>query len=285
MQVFRLKLFTSTTGEYHKGDKDYCLKNNLAAIGWAIDKNVDSVDDFINKARKQYKNQRGFNTASKHIIEMQVGDFCWVQVNAYDYRLGKIKSDILYHQDPNNSRIGLRRKCIWKKIDFNDIPGKVISCFCGRTGTLQKINKISYDYCNWLYENKQNNLKIQDVKSLLHYDDLEDILGLYLQNKGYYILPSTNKQSTKLIEYELRDKKGNKACVQCKIGNSTVDNKLFNEEKFKDYTIFISTISDDNYNIKGENVKTIKINKLLSFAKTHFNILPERIKNYIKLSE
>lgn len=285
MQVFRLKLFTSNAGEQHKGDRNYCLDNNLAAIGWPIDKNTDSINDFINKARKQYKNQRGFNTASNTIIEMQVGDLCWVQVKGDDYRLGKIKSDILYHKDPNNPRIGLRRKCIWKKINFDYIPGKVISCFCGRTGTLQKINDISYDYCNWLYEDKQNNVKIQDIKSLLHYDDLEDLLGLYLQDKGYYILPSTNKQSTKLIEYELRDKKGNKACVQCKIGNSTVDDELFNDERFKDHTIFISTISDNNYDIKGKNVKTIEIDELLSFAKTHFDILPERIKNYIKLSE
>ena len=99
----------------------------------------------------------------------------------------------------------------------------------------------------------------------------------------YYILPSTNKQGSKLIEFELRNNYGEKACIQCKIGASTVGKEIFDE--FKNYKIFISTFRDDDYSKYGTNVKTIKIDELCQWAKENKNILPERIKNYIQISK
>ena len=116
---------------------------------------------------------------------------------------------------------------------------------------------------------------------------MEDLLGLYLQKeKGYFIIPSTNKSSTKLIEYELRRKnngKIEKSCVQCKTGTSIVEDDIFKDEEFKDYKIYISTINNDNYDNKRDNVKTIYTDDLWNWAKDNKELLPERIQKYIEI--
>lgn len=173
----------------------------------------------------------------------------------------------------------------WKKIEFNDVPGKVISSFVGIGTTLQRIRVDNNfkEYCKWLYEDKtyQLNKSFFDYRALLHSDDLEDLLGLYLQKElKYYIIPSTNKQGTKLIEYELVRDDGTKACVQCKIGNSKVDDTIFQE--FKDYDkIYITTMNDESYDRKGSNVQTIRLKTLEEWAMNNKEILPQRIQNYI----
>lgn len=292
MTVFRIKLFALSEGVHKDNDdKGYCINKNLMAMGWPLD-NVDNVEGYLDKILKckkyfkEGKPEGGLLRTLNTIKKVEKDDFIWAQKDGRNYLLGKVKSDLCI--DKENPRLGLARECEWKEINFDDVPGKVISCFSGRGCTLQKIRKedISEEYCKWLYNGKKDKVRIKDWKNLLHYDDLEDLLGLYLQDKlKWFVLPSTNKQSTKLIEYELRNKKGEKACVQCKIGNSEINSEKEDNifEIFNNYHIFIVTITDKNYDNKGNNVKTIQIDKLWKWARNNQNLLPERIKNYVKL--
>lgn len=265
-----------------ENDRKYCIDNNILAIGWG-NSLVDTFEEYKNALQEQ-KISRGQKTSLNNILNIKVDDFVWTQKDGRTFLLGKVTSDIFI--DTARKRIGPTRKCLWKYIDFDDVPGKVLSCFVGFGTTLQKVDTDNnfQKYCEWLYANKNAEISLDSYKSLLHSDDLEDLLGLYLQKQfKYYILPSTNKQGSKLIEYELRNDNGEKACIQCKIGGSTVGKEIF--EEFKNYKIFISTFRDDDYDKYGNNVKTIKMDTLCEWASKNTNILPERIKNYIKISK
>ena len=288
MAVYRIKLFTQKEGVHAEGkDQQYCLERNRFAIGWGL----PNISDF-----EKYKNEilnsdnidinRGLEYSLQYIEAINENDYVWTQLDGRKYLLGKVKGKIFF--DNERYRIG---PCLnvtdWKLIDFDLVPGKIISCLVSFGPTLQvlSVDNTFEKYCEWLYTgNKDDILHIDNIKSLLHYDDLEDLLGLYLQDKyEYYIIPSTNKQSTKLIEYELRDKSGNKACVQCKIGNSKVKIKDIRDVFPKnEYKIFICTLCEFKDSYWDENIEKIPVEELIDWAKNHTFLLPERIKQYLQ---
>lgn len=284
MNIYRIKLFTQKSGEHAVSNhRKYCIKNNIFAIGWPIT-DITEISEYEKNCYTKYGSYHGFKVSYNNLKQMQLNDLIWAQQDGRTYLLGKIKSDI--YIDKNQPDMGpVRAVEHWKKIEFNDVPGKVISSFVGIGTTLQRIRVDNNfkEYCKWLYEDKtyQLNKSFFDYRALLHSDDLEDLLGLYLQKElKYYIIPSTNKQGTKLIEYELVRDDGTKACVQCKIGNSKVDDTIFQE--FKDYDkIYITTMNDESYDRKGSNVQTIRLKTLEEWAMNNKEILPQRIQNYI----
>ena len=294
MNIFILKLFTRGTNEHDAGAQDYCFENNLASIGWGLkEENLDgdeSPETLLKMTYDKYQNDSNFKTSSNNLSKMKPGDFVWTQYNdARDFRLGKIKYDKCF-VDTNKLIIGLSRHCEWHTVDFNDVPGEIINSYQRKSRTLiMKHNLDNFqEYFEYLYDPQSTLNKKLDYQQLFHYDDLEDLLGLYLQvEENYYILPSTNKTSTKLIEYELRKKEKDgtikKACVQCKTGDAVVDDTIFEIEDFNDYHIYISTMKNDNYDPKGTNVTTIHTDKLWAWAKEHRDLLPGRINKYIDI--
>lgn len=303
MNIFIVKLFTSNTYESEYNAQDYCFEKNRVAIGWGLQENMingketpeELVQMNINYNYKYCKESLSrFKTALKNIKDkMKKGDFIWTQNNdGRNFRLGKVTDDAPFI-DKDNLLIGLSRHCEWHTIDYNDVPGEIINSYQRRTITLfMKHNLHDFEeYFNYLYSGDCSLNKRLNYKQLLHYDDLEDLLGIYLQKHKdfqYYLFPSSNKISTKLIEYELRREKNGKiekACVQCKTGDSIVDESFFKLNEFKDYRIYISTMKNDNYDKKGKNVKTIFTDELWEWAKNNKNLLPGRIQKYIEICE
>lgn len=296
MDFYRIKLLTKSS-EHPEEDREDCFKYHLFAIGWPVEGCVRSIEEYKDAAEKKYCNGKelsgNINSSYKRMKDIKIGDYIWTQKNARTYCLGKVSSDIIFENKYIN-RFGLTRKCEkeWLDIDFNDVPGIVASYFAGPGQVLVSCNSINEcedmkKYCEWLYNGKEGKLKISDYTHLLHYDDLEDLLGLYLQygcykNTKYFIHPSTNKLSTKSIEYELRDESGEKVGIQCKIGNSFVTSDNLKEFTNKGYKIFVTTRS--NSPCLGENIINIPIEILWEWAKLHQKILPERIQNYILLT-
>ena len=295
MDFYRIKLLTPSS-KHPPEHRDFCFEKNLFAIGWEVDGNINTIEDYENAAKIKYckgKNLSGnINSSYKNIKNMEIGDYIWTQKDARTYYLGKVDSEILFDSDYANW-LGLTRSCgEWKEINFNEVPGIVTSYFAGSGQVLVCCNRLNESedikkYCEWLYNKTKGKPKISDYKNLLHYDDLEDLLGLFLQygeynDKKYYIHPSTNKLSTKAIEYELRSEDGEKIGIQCKIGDSSVDSNTLTEFTQKGYTILVATKNDND--CVGENIKKIPIDVLWTFAKKHQEILTDRIKNYISLT-
>lgn len=298
MAVYRLKLFTPKSGHDLKAKQD-CINKGKIAIGWPVDDAKD-LKDYCDKAKKRHsadgKNlNRGLKVSLNRLIEMSnnikngTENYIWVQVDGLDYRLGKITNSEIFF----DNEFGPMMECIWSnaknkenKIDFDLVPGEILSSFVGRGYVLchvhcsEEIEK----YCKSLYENYKLEINADNIKNLLHYDDLEDLAGLYLQEKKkYYIIPSTNKQGSKLIEYELRDSCGNKACIQCKIGDSEVDVKKI-REKYPHHLIYVCTLNEEIDDFGDNKAERIPIKEIFDWMRDHKNILPERIKKYIELT-
>ena len=290
---YRIKLLTKSSNHKEEQRED-CFKNNLIAIGWPIEESINSLNEYLNYAKKKYSQDtfNKLNYSYNNLNRMKIGDFIWVQKDSRNYYLGQVDSEIIY-DDEYIHDIGLIRRCSeWKHVDFDDVPGIVTSYYAGPGKVLEYCKSINENddikrYCMWLYNDKNYKIIINSGISLLHYEDLEDLMGLFLQYgyKGtkYYIHPSTNKLSTKAIEYELRNDNGEKFGVQCKIGKSTVKE---NEKTLKalindGYRIFVCTYGNEEYDDK--RITKISINEIWGWAVEHKELLPERIKNYINV--
>ena len=216
MNIFIIKLFTKGTYEYEQGAQEYCFghKPPLVAIGWGLEKSeINDNENLESLVLKKHKDSSKFWTAYNHLKNMKNGDFIWTQCNnGRNFMLGKVTDDNCFI-DKNNPLIGFARYCEWHTIDFNDVPGEVINSYQRKNRTLiMKHNLYDFEeYFNYLYNSSNYKLtKKLNYNKLLHYDDLEDLLGIYLQKHEdfqYYIIPSSNKISTKLVEYELRREK------------------------------------------------------------------------------
>ncbi len=284
--VFILKLFTKGTIENDDYNaQKYCLKHNYASIGWGSEERKS-----VNEIYEERKNEKSFMTSYNNLcIKMEKGDFVWTQANnARDFKLGKILDEecITVEDKPI---IGITRRCEWHDINFDYVPGEIINAYQRRTRTLIQKHRLDkyIDYFEYLYDDNNYTQKLKlDYKKLLHYDDLEDLLGLYLQvEENYFIIPSTCKTSTKFIEYELIKKEEcetiKKACVQCKTGETKVNLETIGINDFKNYHIYLSTMKNDEY--KGENITTIKTDELWDWAKKNKTLLPGRIQKYIEI--
>lgn len=287
--------------------QQYCFDNNYISIGYQTgeDYKINTIEDYENL----HKNDT--DSSWKHLYNRFCGinkdDFVWVKKDARTYYLGKVANNNPFiPPDKWIQKIGLVKECIWvKDIEFDEVPGCVINQFSGRNRTLWQIRKMSdtvKQYCTLLYETKsnpknQNKISLNGcINELIHYDDLEDLLGIYLQVHGYgnppekYIIhPSTNKLSTKTIEYELRSYDGKKAGVQCKTGDDNIDedlDKILDLIKNENYTIYVCVMSDKNYRNINDNLKQIDFNELIEWVNENNNklLLPKRIQTYIELT-
>ena len=289
MAFYRVKLFTKR--EIHHDDKEYCLakEHPLVGIGWG-DENCLDINEYIkNVVPRIRKDDKTFASLYECMLNMTEDDYVWTKIDGLKYALGRIQSPLFI--DKTRPRMGAVRKCDWKIIDFDSVPGKVMNYFVGGGRTLVRMNisKSLQEYCKRLHNPNYVITETLDLNDLIHYYDLEDLLGLFLQSKGYYIYPSTNKLSAKSVEYELINiDTGAKACVQCKTGNDIIDkdDDIF-KEQFAGYEIFISTTLGKDYNKYdnyGKSITTVYTDELWEWAHLNYNLLPTRIKNYIDIT-
>ncbi|MBQ4472221.1 MAG: hypothetical protein II942_03140 [Alphaproteobacteria bacterium] len=305
MTIYRIQLFRwdiqKKEGVVYKDKdqyRDYCLKKGILACGWpAKMESCSSLKEYIDHVEHMfpdpYKNHKSWKTSINALEEMKKGDLCWTLGGGGKYYLGEIMDENPVIVDSTQSEyiqypeIGIFRRCNWKPYELNETPGKVVSSLI-RGGTLHKIDdpdNIVENYSRYLLDKKKN-ISLPSFIPLLHPDDLEDLLGLYLQKeRGYYIFPSTNKHNTPLFEYVLVNKKGELAVIQCKIGGTEISDKNITIfiEKYSTYKVFIATVKDKDY--CGKNIETIKMATLQEFATANRPILPKRIQNFLDLSK
>ncbi|MGC8675885.1 hypothetical protein, partial [Fervidicoccus sp.] len=120
--------------------------------------------------------------------------------------------------------------------------------------------------------------------------DYEDLVGFYLQSKGYFLMPSTRFQSTKDYEFVAigKNEKGEReiAVVQCKYYGKNYKGKKIDAldkkytklaETYKVYLACNNGVSNID-NVKYPNIKDIKNEELENFCREKEFIIPDRIK-------
>jgi hypothetical protein len=124
-----------------------------------------------------------------------------------------------------------------------------------------------------------------DLFSLLHADECEDLVGLYLQfEEGYCVVPSTCKRSTPYYEFVLKHRRtGKKAAVQVKAGTESLN--------IDDYTelpvdvVFLFTARGNHEGAPNPRVKCLTPVDLERFACDNKHLMTNEIARWIEIAD
>ncbi len=247
MAVWRLQTNTAA-GKI----SDYCISNNVAALGWSLNgipnaerKSIITFEEYCDYADKLYKS---YDSIKRLAEQVKADDLIWIRNKEGKYYIARVTensnwifntSDDAIDHDACNQLTEIYWKEVNSQSDESCVPGAVSTSFI-MGSSFQRINKSGIeDYSKLLYNNitKINHYDIKleltekNFYSLLSTDDCEDLLYFWLYKEhGYICVPSSNKNSTPNYECVLiNPKDGKHIYIQVKKGNINID-----AENYKD---------------------------------------------------
>ena len=188
-------------------------------------------------------------------------------------------------------------KWVTSKSADESIAGAVTTSFI-RGQAFQRINKdgieqySKYAYNIWSGTNifKDIELKIDDSDkckaffNLLTTSEAEDLVAFYLyKEKGYIVIPSTNKLSTPLYEFVLLDPQdcGKLIYIQVKKGNIDIDADKYSKLNGE---VYLFTSEGNVINVeKHSNIYVISAGKLYEYAISKSALLSYGISMWLNL--
>lgn len=292
--VWRVRMKSGTDGVDPASARQFALDNGIVGAGWALNDPPepspipDGCDDlslYKKHAKLVYPNDDSVEGVADCFGAMEVGDFCWMYVThlgeywcchiddkKFRYRVGG---------DFDKFDLHITRRCTWTRAGTADaVPGVVRRAFAGQFGTVSRIitDAATAVEAAEISLGRKKPMLNGDFFALATPEDLEDIVALYLQDRGWRILPSTAKVSMASYEFVLvHQQTGKRAGVQVKSGNvGFLDQKVAS-----DFDCFFVFLASPNGVLAGdvEQIKKIEREELLSFARSNWRLLPQRLKN------
>jgi hypothetical protein len=165
--------------------------------------------------------------------QVQDGDLMWTRDRLGRYWIGQVTGPWRFDRSPGSIRYDLYniRPCHWLDESYRDyeVPGAVVRSFTGRAMTLARMGNhpVATRVSEMMWAKATDpNAAIPPVTAeeamteLLDPIDVEDVVLLYLQHKGWLLLPSTRMHDTPMYEAALRRSgTGDLAVVSVKSGN------------------------------------------------------------------
>ncbi len=302
MQVWRLQ--AKTDG----GDvSEYCINNGLIAMGWRLDDEsreklkIDcSFNHYCKLAELQYGNLQKWGSVKRMVEDTQVNDIVWMRCNG-EYYFARVNESSDWHFDFSEEAVNLDvtnqiTNVSWIKAGGEaSVPGCVTTGFI-KGSTYQKINKSGIiEYSQFLYnqlskddfkyDSPEIRLNERNFWNLLLPDDAEDLLCMWLyKEKGYIVIPSTNKKGTQLYECVLVDPNSEIPCkiyVQVKKGMVNID-----ASQYKDLNgeVYLMTTEGQVTNTEDSKCNVIDSTMIYNFAidSQNISVIPESISRWIK---
>jgi hypothetical protein len=205
---------------------NFCLQNSLIGMGWPIVKTEitrsSDFDWYRRAADEQYGNR--WTSVWNFVQSVREGDLVWFRDPDGCYYVAEVTGAWEYRYEGDHIRAGIVniRPARIIQVGLADrVPGKIIACFRPPM-TLQTI--VSRDMLIFT----QHLLGLPpavsgsvDVLDYLTSEDLENVVAVYLQTRGWLIIPGTRRCDTPHYEFVLvHGQTGERAIVQVKSGNT-----------------------------------------------------------------
>jgi hypothetical protein len=266
----------------------------LAGIGWRVESDSETIswEQYCGLGHVKYSSDGPGWWAAANAMgnRMKLGDLCWTRTKAGKYWLGRIKSNWSYRAHPGNVTAGIFnvRECEWVEVgDEYEVPGVVVNSFRGRR-TLQAISGEAIRLFSMFDFNtrcKRDHYCLPsgkvDLFTVLSPEDCEDLVGVYLQTKGYILFPGTCKNDTKQYEFMLKHRESHHcAGVQVKQGGVVIDPEDY---KLFDGTVYLFQTGECYLGSTPSNVVLLRTDEMEKFCMENQDLLPPRIKRWIEI--
>lgn len=295
-RVFRIKINPSGGTASPDVTFQYCLDNKLLGVGWRIPPDqlraTKNWDDYKTKAVPEYYEVKHIKKV-KYIKEhVRKNDLVWTRgVGRYagEYYLARVKEEWEYWNPPEASERDIDIANIFRcydiiKIALDSVPGIVVASFGGHGNVIQRVGDTTLrEYSKYLWNkvSGQNDYKI-DVSNLpglldmLHPKQAEDVLFLYLQKKGWYVIPNSRGVNTMKYEFLLiNPTSGEMAKTQVKVGQTPINMQEFRDNQ----KVFLFQTNGHYKGEKPQNVECVTPHAMLEFIEKAMKWLPGWLQN------
>lgn len=291
MHLFRIHIRPQGGSEDMKATFEYCLKNELLGVGWRLNSTLNTKvwDEYFFEAEKLYGNLQVCKYIKKWVSE---GDLVWTRDADGEYYLARVQSGWEYWISPEAEAKDIDIANIFRvkfvKVDIDAVPGKVVACFrAGRT--IQEIcDERAIEYSKHLWNKLAGKdvypvsaEKYSDIFMMLDDEETEDLVFLYLQSLGWYVLPNSRKGDTMSFEFlAVNPQTGEKAVSQVKTGNVVLNRDDYSTLSQK---VFLFQSNDLYSGYEHDNVVCFSRNEVLKFLNSSQGWMPRIIQRKMEL--
>ena len=297
-KIWRLNI--KTAAEADVDPHRFCIEGNIMGVGWPVETGEQGLDweSYYELGEEKYyrNNDRGWWPAVNALHNrMNIRDLCWTRNSDGIYYLGRITGDWRYENTHENREADVVnvRDCEWYEVGLVDsVPGKVVNSIRGRA--VQQVPGDSVNlYSRYLY----NQLCAEplyalvgehgdvDLFALVSAEDCEDIMGIYLQEEGYRLIPSSCKSSTVRYEFVLKNREtGRRAVVQVKQGQIDLSREEYGDA-FEDDDVFLFTTHGNYVGAERANVHCLDPEGIRDFVLANREVLSDRLSRWIDFYE
>lgn len=286
MYLFRIHIRPGGGSADMQETFEYCLRNGLLGVGWRTESNENTFDwdKYYSEASKIHGNLNVCKYIKKWVNN---GDLVWTRDTSGQYYLARVLSGWEYWVDQESIERDIDIANIFrvdfKKVAIEQVPGKVIACFRAPR-TMQEIaDEKAFEYSKYLWniltdykEYEVNNSSFSDFFMMLDDEETEDLVFLYLQSRGWYVVPNSRKADTMSFEYlALEPTTGERALTQVKTGNV-----YLNREEYAcyPYKVFLFQSNELYSGNDAQNVCCITRQEINDFLHQSLEWLPDVFK-------
>ena len=291
MYVFRIHIRPSGGSADMPTTFDYCLKNGILGVGWRTNsnKNTKNWDEYFEEASHIHGNLQICKYINKWVSE---GDLVWTRDAAGKYYLARATSGWEYwtSKEANDLDIDVANifRVVFKSVDIDAVPGKIVACFRATRSIQEVADKKAREYSKHLWNMLSNEQVYQidksgfsDIFMMLDDEETEDLVFLYLQSKGWYVLPNSRKHDTMSFEYlAVNPKTGEKALTQVKTGQVLIDKDYYVQYPQK---IFLFQSNELYTGVGAQNVICISRDEILELLNKSLAWLPKSFQRKVEI--
>lgn len=272
----------------------YCLKEGVLGLGWQTEtQNSDASWEEYEAEAITIHGDKELSRVRYLKNHVKKSDLVWTRDTKGNYYLGKVESEWEYYSNSEAQDadiVNIVRCELIKVQSVDDVPGKVVACF-RPSRTIQAIrDKTAAEYSQYLW-NKLSDTefyplskdKFKNVFSFLGSEETEDVIFVYLQEKGWIVIPNSRKADTMSYEFYLINRESKeKSIVQVKTGHTALTPK--NWESWKEKVFLFQANNKYNGNSSG-NVVCIDPKDIESFLYNNRDLLPSNITHWLDIAE
>lgn len=279
--------------------KRYCREAGVVGVGWGrpyVEVDADAcLSEVLDEIAKNPAWKSGLSAVRQLAEVAEVADLVWTRDGAGNYWLGKIRGQ--WHFDPSEEAtywdLNNVRDCDWLTEPLRDfqVPGGVVRSFVGTGASFRRIKGDAACRMSCLiHEEEVSEIAApaamsadEVIRDLLDPIDVEDLVLLFLQAKGWLLLPSTRMNDTPLYEAAFRHRDdGRVAVVSVKSGASAYVPVARLAEESRGSEVFVFS-TDDLYSEPPADfgVQRIEIDDLKRFMSGRPDLLPPRIGRWL----
>ena len=266
-------------------------------MGWAVEetgKSCLSWDEYIAAAENKF-GHRDVSSVRYLKREVKVNDLIWTRDRDGRYYLGRVICpwEYLANEESLQADIVNFCRCELFCLDVDAVPGKVIACF--RPGkTFQPIRDQTVALYSQLLWNRRSNTDhyalesqaITDIYAFLDDQATEDAVAIYLQMRGWLLVPESRQVDTMGYEYVLINRETlERAVVQVKSGNTLLNRDCYSWSDFGKEKVFLFQSYGKYTGSDHKKVECIDPKELRSFIFSNRELLPQSIKHWVDFVE